>query len=197
MRMASCALDDRRLDVARRLADDARQLPPSPFVDVTAGRLAFASGDTTTALECARRALDAAGEDAVSACAAFDLQARALDLLGRRDEAAAAWERQQDVAARAGLTAERIRGLVSLSELELMQGERPQRMHEAVEVARASGALVEQVWAQLNLSIALSVQGDPDAGAALAEEAAEHCRRHRLDLLPFVLKWSAVLLFYL
>ena len=48
--MASCALDDRQLDVARRLADDARQLASSPYVDVTAGRLAFATGDTTTAL---------------------------------------------------------------------------------------------------------------------------------------------------
>jgi DNA-binding NarL/FixJ family response regulator len=186
-RMASCALDDRQLDVARRLSEAATELAASPFVHVTAGRLAFAIGDTTTALACAARALDAAAEDAVSACAALDLQGRALDLVGRRDDAAAAWGRQQEVAAHAGLTAERIRGLVSLAELELMNGDRPQRMHEAVEVAREAGALVEQVWAQLNLSIALSVQGDPDAGAALAEEAAEHCRRHRLDLLPFVL----------
>jgi len=187
MRMASCALDDRQLDVVRELAEDAGELAQSPFADVTVGRLAFATGDTATALTCARRALDAADGDAVTACAALDLQGRALDLVGRRDEAAAAWEQQQETAARAGLTAERIRGLMSLAELELMNGDRPQRMYEAVEVAREAGALVEQVWAQLNLSVALSVQGDPDAGAALAEDAAEHCRRHRLDLLPFVL----------
>jgi len=187
MRMASCALDDRQLDVVRALADEAGDLPRSPFVDVTIGRLALAVGDTESALACAARALDGAGDDAGSACAALDLQARSLDLLGRREEAAAAWEQQQEVAAKAGLTAERIRGLVSLAELELMSGEQPQRMFEAVEVAREAGALVEQVWAELNLSIALSVQGDPAAGAQLAEDAAERCRRHPLDLLPFVL----------
>jgi DNA-binding CsgD family transcriptional regulator len=186
MRMASCALDDRQLDVVRRLAADAGDLSESPFVDVTIGRLAYATGDTTAALERASSALDAADGDAAGACAALDLQARSLDLLGRRDEAAAAWERQQQVAAAAGLTAERIRGLVSLAELELMSGERPQRMLEAVEVARDAGALVEEAWAELNLSVALSVQGDPAAGARMADEAAELCRRHQLDLLPFV-----------
>jgi DNA-binding CsgD family transcriptional regulator/tetratricopeptide (TPR) repeat protein len=189
MRMARCALDGRLLDVVRELAHDATDVERghSPFFDVTVGRLAVAIGDTTTALECARRAIDAAGDDAVSACAAFDLKARALDLTGRRDDAAAAWGRQQEVAAEAGLTAERIRGLVSLAELELFQGQPPRRMYEAVEVARAAGALVEQAWGELNLSIALSIQGDPVSGARLAAEAAERCRRHRLDLLPFSL----------
>ena len=189
MRMARCALDGRLLDTARQLAHDATDVERghSPFFDVTVGRLAVASGDTTTALACARRAIEAAGDDAVSACAAFDLEARALDLMGRRDAAAAAWGRQQEVAARAGLTAERIRGLVSLAELELFQGRPPRRMYEAVEVARAAGALVEQAWGELNLSIALSIQGDPQSGARLADEAAERCRRHRLDLLPFAL----------
>src|SRR5206468_2835521 len=123
--------------------------------------------------------------------AAFDLKARALDLAGRRDEAAAAWVRQQEVAAEAGLTAERIRGLVSMAELELFQGRAPQRMYEAVEVARAAGALVEQAWAELNLSIALSMQGDPVSGARLAADAAQLCRTHRLDLLPFALTAQA------
>ncbi len=189
MRMARCALDGRFLDVARDLARYANDVERghSPFFDVTVGRLAVAIGDTTTALKCARRALDAAGDDAISACAAFDLKARALDLSGRRDEAAAAWGRQEQVAADAGLTAERIRGLVCMAELELLEGQPPRRMHEAVEVARAAGALVEQVWGELNLSIALSVQGDPVSGSRLAAEAAERCRQHHLDLLPFVL----------
>jgi DNA-binding CsgD family transcriptional regulator/tetratricopeptide (TPR) repeat protein len=188
--MARCALDGRLLGVARELAHDAEDedvaLSQAPFFDVTVGRLACAAGDTATALESAHRALELAGGDAAVACAALDLEARALDLAGRRGEAAAAWERQQRVAADAGLTAERIRGLVSLAELELFEGQRPQRMYEAVDVARAAGALVEQVWGELNLSVALSIQGDPVAGARLAAEAAERCREHRLDLLPFV-----------
>lgn len=188
VRMARCALDGRLLDVARQLADDAKdvELSHAPFFDITVGRLAFAAGDTTTALECAQRALDASGDDAVSACAAFDLRARALDFAGQRGDAATAWGRQQQVAAEAGLTAERIRGLVSMAEFELFEGRPPQRMFEAVEVARDAGALVEQVWAELNLSIALSVQGDPVSGARLAAEAAARCHRHHLDLLPFV-----------
>jgi class 3 adenylate cyclase/tetratricopeptide (TPR) repeat protein len=189
IRLARCALDGRLLDVARDLAHEvtALSVPRSPYFDVTVGRLACATGDTATALDCARRALAAAGADASTACAALDLEARTLDLLGQRDSAAEAWSRQQDVAAAAGLTAERIRGLVSLAELELLSGQQPRRMYEAVDVARSAGALVEQVWAQLNLAIALSVQGDPLAGAQLADEAAELCRRHHLDLLPFVL----------
>jgi len=189
MRMARCALDGRLLDVARQLADDANHVEHgrSPFFTVTVGRLALAAGDTATALDCASRVLEPADVDAVSACAALDLQGRVLDMIGRRDDAAEAWSRQQQVAAEAGLTAERIRGLVSMAELELFEGQPPQRMFEAVEAARAAGALVEQVWAELNLSIALIVQGDPLSGARVAAEAAQRCRDHRLDLLPFVL----------
>ncbi|MDX6414617.1 MAG: hypothetical protein QOH23_2027, partial [Gaiellaceae bacterium] len=189
MRMARCALDGRLLDIARKLADDAKDVQhgESPFFTVTVGRLAFAAGDNATALGCAARVLESAGVDAVSTCAALDLQGRVLHLAGRSDDAAAAWSRQQQVAGQAGLTAERIRGLVSMAELELFQGQPPHRMIEAVEAARAAGALVEQVWAELNLSIALTVQGDPLSGARVAAEAAERCREHRLDLLPFVL----------
>lgn len=189
MRMARCALDGRLLEVARQLASAAAGLEgwSSSFYDVTVGRLALAIGDTTHALECAQRAIATAGDDAASACAAFDLEARALDFDGRRDDAAVAWGHQQELAARAGLTAERIRGLVSMAELELFAGAPPQRMREAVAVAGAAGAFVEQAWAELNLSIALSIQGDPMSGARLADEAKERCRRHRLDLLPFAL----------
>jgi DNA-binding CsgD family transcriptional regulator/tetratricopeptide (TPR) repeat protein len=189
IRMARSALDARLHDVVQELAGEAKELgrDRSPFFDVTVGRLACATGDTATALECAGRALAAAEADASIACAALDLQARTLDLLGRRDDAAAAWTRQQDLANAAGLIAEQMRGLVCLAELELFQGQPPKRMYEAVDVARQAGAVVEQVWAQLNLSIALSVQGDPRAGAELADDTEDLCRRHRLDLLPYVL----------
>ena len=81
---ALCALDGRLLDVARQLADDAKDVEhsKSPFFTVTVGRLAFAVGDTATALDCARRVLESAGVDAVSTCAALDLQGRVLDLAG-------------------------------------------------------------------------------------------------------------------
>jgi DNA-binding CsgD family transcriptional regulator/tetratricopeptide (TPR) repeat protein len=189
IRMARCALDERLIDVARELADVAGRVEANrtPFFDVTVGRLAVANGDVATALECAARALGESDDDAVTASAALDLRARALEFAGRRDEAAAAWARQQDVAAAAGLAAERIRGLVSMAELELFDGRPPQRMFEAVVVARDAGALVEEAWALLNLSIALSIQGDPVEGARQADAAVALCEAHRLDLMPFAL----------
>lgn len=190
MRMARCALDARRLDLVRSLlasAGSAGGIPPA-FVEVATGRLALADGDTSRAIHCARTAFSRTSiGDPETACAALDLEARAHDLAGDRAAAAAAWGRHQEVSGAARLTAERIRGLVSLSELELLSGQPPVRMYEAVEVARSAGALVEQAWAELNLSVALSVQGDPVAGARLADEGAERCRTHRLDLLPFLL----------
>jgi DNA-binding CsgD family transcriptional regulator/tetratricopeptide (TPR) repeat protein len=188
-RMARCALDARLLDIARGVADRATQEgDDSPLVTVLIGRLSLSDGDVITALACAERALAAASqsEDAGATCAAIDLQARAFDGAGRRDEAEAAYRRQAEVAASAGLTDERLHALVSLGELELLDGQPPEGLQAARELARASGAFVEQAWAELNLSIALTVQGDPAAGARVASEGADRCRSLRLDLLPFL-----------
>ncbi len=189
MRMARCALDSRLIHLARSLTNEAAGFgEPSPFFAVTVGRLELFDGDAGSALTRADRVLaSSAGLDPSVLCGALDLRGRALDFLGRRAEAAAAWSRQADVAETAGLTSERLRGLVSLAELELFEGQPPRRMFDAVDLARDSGALVEWVWAELNLSIALSIQGDPAAGARVAAAAAERCRQHRLDLLPFVM----------
>ena len=189
IRMARCALDERLIDVARELADVAGRVEANrtPFFDVTVGRLAVANGDVATALECAARALDESGDDAVTASAALDLRARARST----SPAGATRPRPRGLAnksrRRRGLTAERIRGLVSMAELELFDGRPPQRMFEAVVVARDAGALVEEAWALLNLSIALSIQGDPVEGARHADAAADLCEAHRLDLMPFAL----------
>lgn len=181
-RMVRCALDARLHDDVRRLLE----APPdqSPFFHVAVGRLALAEGDAETAFDCARRVRSA---DARTTCAALDLEARALDFVGRRDEAAAAYLSLADTAAAAGLADERVRALVSLAEFELFDGTPVRRMFEARDVARDVGALVEQTWAELNLAIALSLQGDPVAGLAVADEAVGRSRRMRLDLLPFTL----------
>jgi DNA-binding CsgD family transcriptional regulator len=192
MRMARCALDGRRLDTVRDLAAGAGEIGgASPYVEIIRGRLALADGDAGTALACAQRALDGRDGDARHVCDAFDLLARALDYSGQRDAAADAWARQAEEAERAGLTAERLRAIVSLAELELLQGQRPVRMIEAVDVAAASGALVEQAWAELNLTIALTIQGDPSAGAERGAACVQRCRDLRLDLLPFALAAQA------
>jgi ATP/maltotriose-dependent transcriptional regulator MalT len=174
--------------VAKTLATDTSALGEhSPHVDLTLGRLELAEGDASSALARADDVLSRVAEDPVVTCAALDLRARALDFMGRRADAAAAWSELIDVAGAHGLTAERLRAVVTLSELELLSGEPPVKMYEAVELARASGALVEEAWAELNLSIALTVQGDPHGGAALALASVARCRERRLDLLPFLL----------
>jgi DNA-binding NarL/FixJ family response regulator/tetratricopeptide (TPR) repeat protein len=188
MRMAQCALDGRLLDVARALAADATAIADdSPFVAITIGRLASVDGDAERALACAQRALDQAGSDPLTACAALDLQARTFEFLGQRADAAAAWSAGAQRAAAAGLTAERLRHLLSLAELELFAGQRPQRMREVVDVAHSVGAIVEEAWGLFNLSIVLVMQGDPAAACTAAERAVGLCRGHHLDLLPYAL----------
>jgi DNA-binding CsgD family transcriptional regulator len=188
-RMAECALDARRHDVARELEANSPQGNPVPYVAVLRGRLALVGGDETAAVEIGRQALDEARAalDAPSECAALDLLGRAYDFSGDRDQAAAAYQAMEDTAAAAGLTGARLRGLVQRAEFEILGGREPALMIDACAVAREHGVLAEQAWAELNLSLALTIQGDPRAGLVLADEALDRARRQRLDLLPFLL----------
>ena len=188
-RMVRCALDGRHFDEARALVLDSDD--DSAFARVATGRVALLDGDAAGALASAQRVLDAPDADALSRCGALDLRGRALEYTGRRAEAADAWAEQSAVAETAGLIDERIRALVSLAELELFAGDPPIRMREVVEVAREAGAIVEEVWGEFNLAIAMSQQGDPRASLDLARHAAARCRAHGLDLLPFVLMCEA------
>ena len=120
-------------------------------------------------------------------CAALDVQARALDYAGRRDEARAVWTAQAEEAAAAGLTEARLRAVVQLGKLEVFEGVQPDRLYEAVDLARAAGALVEQAWAEENLAIALAIQGDPDAAVAILDDAIARARALRLDQLPYLI----------
>ena len=188
LRMAQCALDVRLLKVAHSLTEDALATDAdNAFVEVMAGRLALAGGDAERALTCAARALAHDTNDPRAVCGALDLEARALDYTGRRSEAAETYNKVIETAAASGLVQEQLRALLSLSEFELLDGREPVRMFEACEVAREHGALVEQAWGELNLAIALILQGDPAAGHRLASEAVERARLMRLDLLPFLL----------
>jgi len=188
LRMVRCALDGRHFDLARSLASVGHERWGAlPYADVAVGRVALLDGDGERALEHARNAAQAADADAVTRCGALDLMGRALDFIGRRDEAADAWAKQAAVAENAGLVAERLRALMSLAELELFTAQPPVRMREAVQVAHDAGAIVEEVWAQFNLTIALSNLGDMADAARVAQHTVQLCRDHRLDLLPFVL----------
>ncbi len=183
--MESAQPDLARLVIARAIADGDE----SAQVHVIAGRLAIAAGRADEALTSAELALAAAtaAGDTETRCAAFDIQARALDYAGRRDEARRVWTRQAEEAAAAGLTQAQMRAVVQLGKLEVFEGTEPDRLYEAVDVARAAGALVEEAWAEENLAIALILQGDPLAGARILDDAISRCRDLRLDQLPYLL----------
>ena len=189
-RMAVCALDAARPERAHELVERALNAgDASPHVRIIAGRVAMAAGRADEALGSADRALAGAQHsgDVATQCAALDVRARALDYAGRRDEARLAWSEQAEIAAAAGLTEAQMRAVVQLGKLEVFTGTPPDRLYEAVDLARAAGALVEQAWAEENLAIALMIQGDPDAGIAILDPAIERCRELRLDQLPYLI----------
>ena len=189
-RMATCAMDAAQPDLATELIGRAiEQGDDSAPVLVIAARLAIAAGHADEALLSAERALAeaTAADDVESRCAALDVQARALDYVGRRGEARDVWISQADEAAAAGLTEALLRAVVQLGKLEVFEGVQPARLHEAVDVARAAGALVEQAWAEENLAIALAIQGDPGAAVAILDDAIVRARELRLDQLPYLI----------
>jgi DNA-binding CsgD family transcriptional regulator len=189
LRMAACAVEAGQPDVAAPLLARAVALgDTSPAADVVAGRVALAAGEGDAGLRAAERALAAAERDGdlAAVCLALDLLGRALDLVGRRTEAAATWTRQAELASGAGLTDAHLRAVVQLAKLELFDGRPARRLYEACDLTRAAGALVEQAWAEENLAIGLTLQGDPASGAQLAEAAAARCRQLHIDALPYL-----------
>lgn len=189
-RMAACAVEAGRRPMATALIDRVLDSGDgSLLMRVLAGRLALVAGDSDSALAAAEQALTSSRAigDADTVCAALDLQAQALDFAGRRPEAALAWARQAEEAAAHGLTAAHLQALLALGKLELFDGRPPVRLREVRELAHAAGALVEQALAEEYLSIALTLQGDPQAGREVAEFGAGRCRELRLDVLPWLL----------
>ena len=73
----------------------------SAFIHIAAGRATLVEGEGLAALECAQRGLDGAAieADLDARLAALELQGHALDYLGSRDEAEAAWTQQATEAA--------------------------------------------------------------------------------------------------
>jgi DNA-binding CsgD family transcriptional regulator/tetratricopeptide (TPR) repeat protein len=190
LRMATSALEAGRPEdadpiIARAIgAGDA-----SALLVLTAGRAALVHGDATHALECANEVLSAAPDanDLDARLNALELQGRALDFLGDRDGAEAAWTRQAEEAATAGRTQAQLRAVVLLGKLELFSGRPPQQLYTAVELAREAGALVELSWAEENLAIGLALSGDVVGSQAVLSDAIPRCRALRLDQLAYLL----------
>jgi DNA-binding CsgD family transcriptional regulator/tetratricopeptide (TPR) repeat protein len=193
-RMAACAVEVGRPELAEEIIERvAAKGELSLPMRVTSGRAALVRGDAATALGIARAVADGVGaEDQDLRLAALDLEGRAHDYLGDREAAKAAWERQAREAEAAGRTQAQLRAVVQLGKVELFAGEPPNRMHEAVRLAREAGALVELGWAQENLAVALGVQGDVPGAVALLAEAVSTCRALRLDQLAYLLGGQAI-----
>ena len=159
-RMATCALESGRPEVASPII--ARALAAgdaSPFIHIAAGRAAIVAGDADHALEYAQLAIDASSgprdvtdDDLDARLGALELQGRALDFLGDRAGAEAAWTRQAEEALAGGRTQAQLRAVVQLGKVELFAGRPIARLYEAVDLARAAGALVELAWAEENLA---------------------------------------------
>jgi DNA-binding CsgD family transcriptional regulator/tetratricopeptide (TPR) repeat protein len=187
-RMASAAIEVGRPEVAEVEIEAAlRDGDASAELVLLDGRLAVLRGDPQRALARAASVADDAASTLDERLAALDLQARSLDFTGDREGAAASWEREAAVAAAAGRTQARLRAVVQLGKLELFMGRPPQRLHEAVDLARDAGALVELGWAQENLSIGLAIHGDLAAAKAVIDDAIDRCEALDLDQLAYLL----------
>ncbi len=198
LRRAACALDTGRPEVAEAVIALAFEHGDgTPDLVLTAGRVALVRGDGKEALDCAQRVLGWPDAGIDARLAALDLEGRAFDFLGDREQARASWSRQAREAATAGRTQAQLRAVVQLGKVELFAGERPQRLHEAVELAREAGSLVELAWAEENLAIALAVQGDLPAAVAVLDDAIARIRPLRLDQLAYLVACRAMTRSYL
>lgn len=183
-RMISAALEAGYTDAARALLAKSRD--DLPLTRVLAGRAALVGGDAVSALAEADAVL-ARAPDIDTCLVALDIRARALDFLGDRAGAAAAWTAQAADARAAGRTQAELRAVFQLGKQDFFEGKRPERLREAVELARKAGALVELAWAEETLAIALLLQGDPAAALGVLEVAIPRARELRLDQLGYLL----------
>jgi DNA-binding CsgD family transcriptional regulator/predicted negative regulator of RcsB-dependent stress response len=192
--MATSAIEAGRPDLAGPIVTRALEAGPlTPMMTIIAGRTAMVGGDAERALDCARHILDGNEDIDIDArLAALDLQGRAFDFLGDREAARASWSEQAKDAAAAGRTQSQLRAVVHLGKVELFSGEPPNRLIEAVELARDAGALVELGWAQENLAIGYAVNGDTVKAAEILADAVARCRALRLDQLPYLLVSQAI-----
>jgi DNA-binding NarL/FixJ family response regulator/tetratricopeptide (TPR) repeat protein len=187
-RMAAAALEAGQPDAAAPVITRALEAgDESPALRLVDGRVAMVRGEADRALDCADRVLSSNDATLDERLAALDLRGRAYDFLGRRDDAELTWSSLASRAAANGRTQAQLRAAVALGKIELFAGQPPQRLHEAVELARSAGAFVELAWAEENLAIGLVLHGNVDEGRRILDAAIERCRRFGLDQVAYLL----------
>jgi DNA-binding CsgD family transcriptional regulator len=164
-----------------------------PQLLLAAGRAALVRGDADRALGSAREVLASPLGGLEERLGALDLEGRAFEFRGERDAACASWERQAREALAAGRVQAQLRAVVQLGRLELVTGERPNRLREAVLLARSAGSLVELSWAEENLAAGLALRGQLSEALAVVDGAIERCRELRLDRLAYAVAYRAII----
>lgn len=189
-RMAMAAIEAGRPELARPLI--ARAIADgdeSASMRVVAGRAAMVAGEAHEALDHAERLLDEASRagDVDLRLQALDLRARALDFLGDRAGAVATWTTQASEAESADRIQARLRAVVQLGKLEVFDAAPPDRLFEAVALARQAGAFIELAWAQENLAVALVIQGRRQEALEVLDDAIPRARELHLEQLGYLL----------
>ncbi len=169
---------------ARTLVTESAEHHLVPAVDALAAEVALGEARLDDAVALAARALRvaAASDQAAVACAA-------LEVLGRRarlrdlDEAARAFREAHDLAQRHDLTLCRLRALHELALIDMLTRLRPERLHEARQLAYRAGALGTAADLDLHHAAVLAFHFDPAGALASARRCAEAARRFRLGLL--------------
>jgi DNA-binding CsgD family transcriptional regulator/tetratricopeptide (TPR) repeat protein len=198
-RMAICAIEAGQPERAEPVIETALASgDTAPLLLLADGRVALVRGDAKHALDRAAQVRDPEFRTGLDdRLAALDLAARALDYLGDREGAEAAWGEQASEAAAGGRTQAQLRAVVQLGKVELFAGRTPKRLHEAVDLASEMGALIELSWAQENLAIGLCTHGDIPAALVVLDEAVARCRALRLDQLAYLLAARAMIASYI
>jgi DNA-binding CsgD family transcriptional regulator len=193
LRRASSALEGGRPELAETfLAEAFAHGDDGPQLVLASGRAALVRGEVERALASAGEVLTSPAVRLEERLGAFELEGRALDFRGEHGAARAAWEREAAEAAAAGRVQAQLRAVVQLGRIELLMGEPPNRLWEAVSLARAAGALVELTWAQENLAAGLALRGHLSEALAIVDDAIRRCRELRIDRLAHILAIRAI-----
>lgn len=185
LQVAHAAIATSRWSMVRHHLDEAERLaaadgPPSARLSVLRADLAMAEDDYESARTLANRAL-------VAPDASPDVQCHALEVIGRSqrlsDLAAAgvAFERALVTAQSAGLPHWRLRALHELGTIDLFDHAGFERLVQAHQTARETGALVTMAVLDLQLSAAFTCRWDLEGCDAHARSAIDIARQLGLD----------------
>ncbi len=144
-------------------------------------------GDLERAVSESEAALADPSSPPETICAALDVNGRAADALGRRDDARRAFARWVEVAERSGLAHSRLQALMERGNVDFLAGGPSDGLVQARDLAREMGAFTTLVLADLSLTWWYGRRARLDAALAAADEAVDLCGRLMLDLLPHAL----------